>query len=145
MFPETKSRETSGLVSLGNIRTRFPRDHTLSVYYYLWVVWRCIINQSNLIFPSKVMNEPQTRFVEHAFCGHSSEKQRKSFPIFGQFKIRGTVRKLWRQKRKQNSRIRSIIHSGGMPVSKDSSLQQYLKGPFKPRVKLHYEDLESRL
>ena len=33
MFPSTSSRETSGL--LGNKTNCFPRDHTLSVYYYM--------------------------------------------------------------------------------------------------------------
>lgn len=50
---------------------------------YLWVVWWCIINETNLIFPSKMLDESQTRLVEHPFSGCSPEKKRITFPVCG--------------------------------------------------------------
>ena len=51
---------------------------------YLRIVWRCMVNQTNLVLPTKVLNKPQARFIEHYFCGYSPKEQRVSVPFGGE-------------------------------------------------------------
>ena len=43
-----------------------------------------MVNQTNLVLPTKMLNKPQARLIEHDFCGYSPKEQRVSVPFGGE-------------------------------------------------------------